>query len=182
MTDPGHNDRLTPSSPRLPLLAGAADPLILLVLVGLGLLAALGTAFAGQVFPDDHDARGHVIQIAAGVLVLLGAYFTAVTVREARAQQAFERLQKTIDQLGSNSEAVRIGAIRPLEGIAWEKLDLPNSSSAAAVTASRPLAVWDVLSAVANEPAGTAPALARAVLDDLKDHGFSAPDDAYPRT
>jgi hypothetical protein len=156
---------------RIPLVRETADPWVFLELVVLVVVAGLGVAFAGAIFPGDDEARSHVLQVAAGVLIVFGAYFTSVNIREVRAHQAFERLQTVIDQLGSDSEAVRAGAIRLLQSIALEKLDLPTGSTGEVVVA-RQRAVEDALSAVAAE-AGDRPskALAAEVLRELRASG-----------
>ncbi len=155
----------------MPLVGDTADPWIFLVLTALVAVATFGVLFPEDVFPGDDDARAHVIQVAAGLLVILGAYFTAVNIREVRAQQAFDRLCKVIEQLGNGSEAVRLGSIRLLESIALEKLDLP-SGSAGEVTRARRDAIREALAALAAEsaelPCGE---LARRVLEDLEARG-----------
>lgn len=161
-------------STRIPLIRETADPWIFLVLTALVVAAAFGIFCPETVFPGDEDARTHVIQVAAGMLLILGAYFTAVNIREARAQQSFDRLCKVIDQLGSDSETVRVGAIRLLESIALEKLDLPGGS-AGQVRRARQKAILDALASVSEELAGSPSAkLARDVLTDLEAAGLSA--------
>jgi hypothetical protein len=164
--------RLFSLSTRIPLAKETADPWIFLVLVALVVVATVGVVFPEDVFPGDEDARSHVIQVAAGFLVILGAYFTAVNIREARAQHAFDRLCKVIEQLGSESEAVRIGAIRLLESIALEKLDLPGGSTGRVMRA-RNDAIVEALGSVAQESAGLpSTGLARQVLQDLEARGL----------
>lgn len=154
------------ASTRIPIVRETADPWIFLMLAGLVLLTALALAFPDEVFSGDKDARTHVIQVAAGLLVILGAYFTSVNIREVRAHQSFERLHKVIGQLESESEAVRIGAIRLLESIALEKLDLPTGS-AGEVTRARRKAIREALDAFARESQGPAVAVAQEVLANL---------------
>jgi hypothetical protein len=167
----GPKARLFSVTERTPLARETADPWIFLLLTGLVVVAGLAVAFPGEVFPEDEDARSHVIQLAAGMLVILGAWFTAVNIREVRAHQAFERLQKVIEQLGDGDEAVRIGAIRLLQSIALEKLDLPGGSTGQALVARRK-AVGDALAAVAAEDGGRpSAALAEQVLRELEASG-----------
>jgi hypothetical protein len=164
----GAKARLFDVSTRIPLVRETADPWIFLVLAALVLATLFAVSFPGEVFPEDDDARTHVIQLAAGALVILGAYFTAVNIREARAQQAFERLCRVIDQLGSETEAVRLGALRMLESIALEELDLPGGSTEAVLDARR-RAIGEALAAVARDSADLpCGALAREVLQELE--------------
>ncbi len=159
--------RLFDFAGRIPVARETADPWIFLVLIGLVAATVVALVFAREVFPDDDDARGHVIQLATGMLVILGAYFTAVNIREVRAQQTFDRLCRVIEQLGSDSEPVRVGAIRLLESIALEKLDLPAGSAGSALEA-RHVAVREALASVAAER-GERPSveLAQRVLGEL---------------
>jgi len=153
---------------KLPIVGETADPWIFLVLMTLVAVAALGVAFPDDVFPGDDDARAHVIQVAAGLLVILGAYFTAVNIREARAHQAFDRLCRVIEQLGNGNEAVRVGAVKLLESIALEKLDLPSGSAGEAMRARRN-AIREALRAVAEESAERPSSeLARQALQKLE--------------
>jgi len=164
--------RLFESSTRLPLVGETADPWIFLVLAALVAASVLGIAFPHAIFPGDRDARGHVIQAAAGCLVILGAYFTAVNIREARAHQAAERLGRTIDQLGSGDEAVRVAAVKLLQSMALERLDLPSQSAGEAMDA-RNGAIREALTVVAEGEEGLRSAdLARDVLRDLSARGF----------
>jgi hypothetical protein len=168
MAGPGLKARLFDLSSRIPLVRETADPWIFLVLSVLFVATAFAVVFPEDVFAGDRDARSHVIQVAAGLLVVLGAYFTAVNIRESRNQQAFDRLCRVIDQLGVESEAVRVGAVRLLESIALEKLDLPSGSTGDVLRA-RQHAVRDVLAAVARESTGSPSSdLAARVLSDLE--------------
>jgi hypothetical protein len=164
--------RLFDLSTRVPLVRETADPWIFLVLTALVAVTTLAVIFPEDVFSGDRDARGHVLQVAAGLLVILGAYFTAVNIREARAQQAFDRLCKVIEQLGSSSEAVRVGAVKLLESIALEKLDLPSGNSGEVMLA-RHGAIREALACVAQESTElSSSALARQVLRDLDARRF----------
>lgn len=167
------------ASKRIPVVGETVDPWIFLLLLGLAGSTTVGVMFAGEVFPNEpeKDARSHVIQLAAGLIVLLGAYFTAVNIREARAQQAFDRLSKVIDQLASESDAVRMGAIRLLEGLAMERLDLPSGSYGHTARLARQNAIRDALGALASEPRDSpVRASARRVLAAIQaDHTSGSP-------
>ncbi len=168
MSRRGPRDLLFALSNRVPLVREASDPMVLLVLAILVVATAIAVVFPSDVFPGDKDARSHVLQLAGGVLVLFAAYFTSVNLRETRAQHAFERLSRAIEQLGSESEPVRIGAIKLLESIALERLELPSGTGGSAAIA-RHEAVREALEAVAREPAGSSPSdLAREVLQKLE--------------
>jgi len=78
----GLRTRLFDLAGRIPIVHETADPWIFTVLLLLIGIAAYGVINADSVFPGDKDARAHVIQAAAGFLVILGAYFTAVNLRE----------------------------------------------------------------------------------------------------
>jgi len=164
--------KLFEASTFLPFVGETADPWIFLVLSALVAVTVAGVALPHVVFPRDRDARSHVIQVAGGLLVVLGAYFTAVNIREVRAQQAFERLCKVIEQLGDPSEHVRIGSVRLRESIALEDLDL-TSGSMGDVRRARRNAIRDALVSVAGDQhkRGSADA-ARQVLLRLEQRGI----------
>src|SRR5947209_14320651 len=90
----------------------AADPVVAGSLLLLAAAAAVCVALANHIFHGDPEARSHVIQIAGGVVVLLGAYFTAQQLVVQRAQRRGEMLSKLLDQLASKDPATQIGAIR----------------------------------------------------------------------
>jgi hypothetical protein len=153
---------------RIPIVRETADPWIFTVLLLLVGLATFGVLDPNSVFPGDDDARAHVIQVAAGFLVILGAYFTAVNLREVRAHQAFDRLCRAVDQLGSESDAVRIGAVHLLESLALERLDLPTGSAGEVMRAKKS-AIFDALEVLADDPAaGSSGERARQVLLKLE--------------
>ena len=169
MTDRGRGPRdlLFALSNRIPLVREATDPMMFLVLATLVVATGFAVFFAEDVFPGDEDARSHVLQLAGGLLIVLGGYFTSVSLREIRAQQAFDRLCRVIEQLGSDSEAVRVGAIKLLEGLTLEKLELPSGTAGAAAR-TRQEVIREALEAVAREADGLPPsALARQVLQRL---------------
>ena len=67
---------------RLPLVSETARPVDVRGARLVRHSPAAAVAFPGVIFPRHHDARSHVLQVAGGLLVILGAYFTAVTIRE----------------------------------------------------------------------------------------------------
>jgi hypothetical protein len=167
----GPKARLFDVAGRIPIIKETADPWVFLELLVLAVAVGLGVAFPDAIFPGDEDARTHVLQVGAGALVLLGAYFTAVNIRQVRADQAFDRLHKVIDQLGSDSEAVRAGAIRLLQSILLEKMDLPSGTAGEAMAARRK-AVENALAAAVAEAGGRpSTALAERVLNELRASG-----------
>jgi hypothetical protein len=122
------------------LLAGA------LVLIVAGTYVAV--RYAHDLLPGDTDPRGHMLQIAAGVIVVLGAYFTAIGLTFNRAQRRIELLGKTVEQLANKDEATRISAVWVLEAIAY---DAPLNHGEALMTGSLHRAIWWAL-ATAKPP------------------------------
>jgi hypothetical protein len=133
-------------NPGLEALTRPPVPLALIGLVTFVVITILSVRYAGDLFPDDREARGHVLQIAAGVLVTLGVYFTALGLTFNRWQKRVELLGEAIDRLVANNEAVRIGAVWTLEHLAY---DSPRSRG----QAFRTLSVHRAISA-ALEAAG----------------------------
>ena len=99
----------------------------------LGLLGLLGLAFAwrlvaGYVEPTTPEQRTTLLQtvaqIAGGILLGAGLYYTAQNARTNREGQITERFTRAIDQLGSTDKdgkallEIRLGAIYALERIA----------------------------------------------------------------
>jgi uncharacterized protein YjbI with pentapeptide repeats len=66
----------------------------------------------------QNDARATLLQGAAGVLLVFGAVATWWQLQISREGQLTERFSRAVEQLGSDNEDVRIGAIRTLERIA----------------------------------------------------------------
>jgi hypothetical protein len=66
----------------------------------------------------QNDVRTTLLQGLAGVVLLLGAYFTYRQLRTAREGQITERYTRAIDQLGHTELDVRLGGIYALERIA----------------------------------------------------------------
>jgi uncharacterized protein YjbI with pentapeptide repeats len=104
--------------------------------VAIGLLAAVALGLAVMVFvalppwfvPDNakvqdlykarNDVRTTAVQATAGIVVLVGAYFTWRQLHTAREGQVTERFTRAIDQLGSDQLDIRLGGIYALERIA----------------------------------------------------------------
>jgi uncharacterized protein YjbI with pentapeptide repeats len=66
----------------------------------------------------QNDARATLLQGAAGLLLVIGAVATWWQLQISREGQLTERFSRAVEQLGSDNEDVRIGAIRTLERIA----------------------------------------------------------------
>ena len=136
----------------------------------LGVLVALtiaGICIPHTLFPHDQNARSEVLQIAGGLLVVFGAYYTILGIIHRRAHEYLERLGKLIEQLGSPSQAVRIGTIRLLQSTAHEQPRFPQDSSTAEASAARWDAILDALAELANEGESSVSRLAREVREDL---------------
>jgi uncharacterized protein YjbI with pentapeptide repeats len=122
-----HRPDVRPLRLRLPRLPRA---------VAIGLLAAVALGLAVMVFvalppwfvPDNakvqdlykarNDVRTTAVQATAGIVVLVGAYFTWRQLHTAREGQVTERFTRAIDQLGSDQLDIRLGGIYALERIA----------------------------------------------------------------
>jgi len=126
---------------RLPLIGEVDDPVTATALLVFVAATLVAVAFPGLVFPRDHSARTHVLQVAAGILVVVGAYFSAVTLREARAHRHAERLIRIVEQLGNGSTAVRVAAVRLLQSIAFEEPAVPSAHATEEVVSRRRQAV-----------------------------------------
>jgi hypothetical protein len=77
-----------------------------------------------------NDVRTTLLQVIAGALLILGAYFTYRQLQTSRDQlliaqqgQVTERFTRAIDQLGHAEPAVRLGGIYALERIANDSPD-----------------------------------------------------------
>ena len=92
--------------------------------IGLFLLAGILIFVVAPLFAqspaDVGDARTSAIQLIAGVVVAVGALFTARTYRLNRTGQITERFTKAIGQLGDDKVEIRLGGIYALEQIAKE--------------------------------------------------------------
>jgi hypothetical protein len=154
---------------RVPVIKDAADPVVAGVLWLVVILTVAGVALAGTViFPHDKDARSHIIQLAGGMIVILGAYFTARRLVAGQTQQYVERLGATLALLDSDHEATRIGAIKLLQGMAVEGAGLPRNSGGIESAGAWQAAIQQALKAVADNPAemgNTAASLATQTLE-----------------
>src|SRR3954447_12882551 len=88
--------------------------------------------------------RTALLLLASGVIALIGAYFTASTFRLNRRAHLTDRYTRAIDQLGNESENVRLGGIFALERLAEESADFAQT-------------VVDVLSAFVRRQAPAPP-------------------------
>ncbi|MER6922494.1 pentapeptide repeat-containing protein [Streptomyces spiralis] len=70
-----------------------------------------------------NDIRGTLLQGLAGVALLIGAYFTWRQLDVSRQGQITQRFTAAVEQLGSASPEVRIGAVFALERIAYDSPD-----------------------------------------------------------
>jgi hypothetical protein len=165
----GPKERLFAVCYRIPVIKELADPIIATVLVFVLLIAVVGITIPGAIFPHDSGARGHVMQAVGGLVVIFGAYYASVNLREARAQQYLERLSTIITQVGNPNEAVRLGAIRMLQSTALERPALPSDSMAARAVNARRMAISEVLESVSNEGDRREARLAATVLAELRD-------------
>jgi hypothetical protein len=136
------------------LIGDTGDPETTGLLIIFATLVALALVAADVLLPHDRNAYSHVLQTAAGVVVLVGVYYTAANLRTAREEQYAARLATTIGQLGSETVAVRIGAIRLLEAMAWETPNVPTDARERVV--ARKKAILDVLTTVASEQSSPA--------------------------
>jgi hypothetical protein len=135
----------------LPVLGGATDPAAGLILWIIAIVSGVAFALAGDVFfQHDKDARSHVIQLAGGVIILFGAYFTARQLMNAQTQKYAERLSSTLEQLGSARMSVRISAIRLLQGMLLESHGLARDKSGRYIEAAWKAAIRDALRAFAE--------------------------------
>jgi hypothetical protein len=112
----------------------------------------------------ENEARRTIAQILLGGLVLVGLYFTWRRVRAAdqtvdvtREQQITERFTRSVEQLGSDKLAIRLGGIYALERIAKD-------------SAKDHWQVMEVLTAYVRENARWE--------GELDEHGVPVPDDA----
>jgi hypothetical protein len=66
----------------------------------------------------ENDVRTTGVQLLAGAVLALGAFFTARTIRVNREGQITERFTRAIDHLGNGELDIRLGGIYALERIA----------------------------------------------------------------
>jgi hypothetical protein len=141
----------------------AADPVVAAFLLVVAAAAIVGVAFANHIFHGEHAARSLVIQIAGGVVVLLGAYFTAHHFALQREQQRLETLSKLLDQVAAANPATQIGAVWLLQAL---MLDLPRTRGTAEASRSLERAVTGALSTLRAQDCD--PAMASAIDDVLE--------------
>jgi hypothetical protein len=173
---PGPKERLFQWVNGLPVIGEVADPIVASVLGMLVVVTMVAIAIPGSVFPHDHDARTHVLQIAGGLLVVLGVYYTSIALRDRRAHEYLERFATAIGQLDSGCKATRLGAVRLIQGVALEKPVLPSDSTTAGALAARRKAIWDVLDQLSVDPDLDTATLATHVREELVHSGFARPD------
>jgi Pentapeptide repeats (8 copies) len=103
------------------LLIGA----LLVVIVYVPLLAVDPHGLtADQLRTHQDNLRGHILQGLGGLALLGTLYFSARTLGLNRRGQLTDRFGKAIEQLGSDSVAVRLGGIYALEQIAFDSAEL----------------------------------------------------------
>lgn len=173
---PGPKTRAFSLFDRIPIVGEFADPIIATVLLAIMAVTAGALLLSSQIFPHDHEARSHVIQIAGGLVLILGLYYASVTVRELRAQQYLERLSTLISQLASTNEAVRAGTLRLLQSAALERPTLPSDSTTEGAAQARRRAIWEAVTLVSKEGDSDASALAAAICRELTAQGFPQSD------
>jgi hypothetical protein len=161
---------------RIPIVSEFADPIVATVLLAIIAVTAGALLLSSQIFPHDSEARSHVIQIAGGLVLILGLYYASVTVRELRAQQYLERLSTLIGQLSSTNEAVRVGTLRLLQSAALERPTLPSDSTTEGAAQARSRAIWDTITQVSRENDSDAAVLAALICRELAAQGFPQPD------
>jgi hypothetical protein len=138
-------DRLFAFSERVPLLGRSRDPFMAMVLSGFAAVVLLAVALPEAVFPGDHEARTHVLQLAGGFLVLGGFYFVAVNLRDNRAAQHADRLVATLGLLASKDKATRTAAIVLLEEMSTINPNLPQDSISRATAMAQRRAILAAL-------------------------------------
>lgn len=156
---------------RMPVVRQSGDPVIAGVLLLFIALVVLALVLAKVFFPGDDRARTYVIQLAAGLLALFVFYFAAINLRTSRAQHYADRLSRAIDQLGSSSDVVRVGAIRLLEGLALEAPEIPGDDASRLAARAYRLAISDVLGEVADGREEELARRAQRVLASLEKQG-----------
>ena len=173
---PGSKTRIFSIVDRIPIVREFADPIIAAVLLAIITVTASALLLSSQIFPHDSEARSHIIQIAGGLVLILGLYYASVTVRELRAQQYLERLSTLIGQLSSTNEAVRVGTLRLLQSAALERPTLPSDSTTEGATQARSWAIWEAITQVSREDDSGAAVLAALICRELAAQGFPQPE------
>jgi hypothetical protein len=90
----------------------------------------------------QNDARATLLQGAAGLLLVIGAVATWWQLQISREGQLTERFSRSVEQLGSQNEDVRIGAFRTLERIAKDSPKDRNAVQAVIGAYVRKHAPW----------------------------------------
>lgn len=105
---------------------GAAGAVAAVALVLVVILIKWAPAWlAADVPPDQRGAelgqiRTALFAVVAGVIALVGAYYTSRTFALNRQGHITERFTRAVDQLGHDAQDVRLGAIYALERLARE--------------------------------------------------------------
>jgi hypothetical protein len=106
-------------------------------LVGVGLLVVVALIFLPpKLVPDgflnasdrarlsgEQTVRSTILQLVAGLVVVVGLIYTAVQVGITRETHYTDRYTKAIDQLGHEKAIVRVGGIFALERLALNSND-----------------------------------------------------------
>ena len=87
------------------------NAVLLLLLVSTGVLLCVPGV--------DHDV---VFKASGGILVVLGSYFAARTLKQTRADQRASRMLTATEMVASDSDPVRLGAM-------WVLVDLLDSTA-----------------------------------------------------
>jgi hypothetical protein len=119
--------RRLPRAVAIGLLAAAALGLLVVVFVALPTWFVPDGAKVQDLYKARNDVRTTAVQATAGLVVLLGAYFTWRQLHTAREGQVTDRFTRAIDHLGSDQLDIRLGGIYALERIARDsKADRPT--------------------------------------------------------
>ena len=120
--------RRLPRAVAIGLLAAAAlGLLVVVVFVALPTWFVPDGAEVQDLYKARNDVRTTAVQATAGLVVLLGAYFTWRQLHTAREGQVTDRFTRAIDHLGSDQLDIRLGGIYALERIARDsKADRPT--------------------------------------------------------
>jgi len=130
---------------------------MVLLAIALGAVAAilLGWRSSGS----KADLIDAVVKCAGGVIVLLGAYFTARTLKQSRAEHRLARMQEAIKMTGDDHPSVALGGMLILNELARTSDETRGEKRQAVLVR----AVLAELAASGGERA----APARRVLDEL---------------
>jgi hypothetical protein len=90
----------------------------------------------------QNDSRTTLLQGVAGLLLVAGAVATWRQLKISRESEITERFSRAVEQLGSNNEDVRTGAIRTLERIAKDSPEDRNAVQAVIGAYVRKHAPW----------------------------------------